>query len=185
MRGPKRITPPALSPSSYNASTSNLRGYHLQSLVSIGATLFGCGSILSKRSNHSSFGTHSVQAYRPQVNLISIDRSCGVNSRSACQKNLMCGCSFLHPEYSAIAWNNSSTVYEMTLYLCRWDMMARLGMALCAVRFRRFCFETFPLRSKFGANLLFCLVGRLTMCGPDSSMMIMMIGLAKTRIKRS
>lgn len=45
-----------------------------------------------------------IKAYRPQVNLMSIERSCGVNSRKACQKSLMCGCSFLHPEYSAIAW---------------------------------------------------------------------------------
>lgn len=48
-----------------------------------------------------------VQAYRPQVNLMSIDRSCGVNSRNACQNSLMCGCSFRQPEYSAIAFKKA------------------------------------------------------------------------------
>lgn len=58
----------------------------------------------------------------PHVNLTSIDRSSGVKSLRACQKSLMCGCSFLHPEYSVTACNRVS-------HKCVFDSLASFHWA--------------------------------------------------------
>lgn len=62
---------------------------------------------------------------------MSIDRSCGVKSRNACQKNLMCGCSFLHPEYSAMAWNDRTVCGKHGHVQVGWEIIINRQSEWC------------------------------------------------------